>query len=94
MCSLRHHLSVVNSSHLIASKAIVSRPTQSPKRSPKEEQTNHRSVNFHATSDAHDTEHGEDEETFEDAVHEQDFAPDAVLAHKSLALHERMGSYS
>ena len=34
-------------------------------------------------SQDHDTEHGETEETFEDAVHEQEFAPDAMLAHMS-----------
>ena len=67
-----------------ASKAIILRPTQNPKRSPKEDQTNHGSLNWHDTSsDDHDNEHGETEETFEDAVHEQEFAPDAMLARMS-----------
>ena len=66
-----------------ASKAIILRPTQSPKRSPKEDQTNHRSVNWHDTSQDQDTGHGETEETFEDAILDQEFAPDAMLAHMS-----------
>ena len=66
-----------------ASKAIILRPTQSPKRPPTEDQTKHRSVNWHDTSQGQDTGHGETEETFEDAIPVQEFAPDAMLAHVS-----------